>query len=145
MKKLLLILLLLSVALSACGIHTRDTIELHGYVVNDVRSVVTLYSSGEGTSSSGKNIVHLLVAFTSDSNLVPTGREVILKIQDKKGANLKPRDGIKLFCEIDVNEKVGDIYVGFELDGCRLQDPFADYEFDGFADDLDAAIRNYGK
>ena len=145
MKRLLMVLLLFGIVLSACGINMRDTIELHGYVINDVRTVVTLSSAGEGTVSSGKNIVHLLVTFSDNSNLVNVGRIVILKVEDKKGANLKPRDGIKLYCEVDVDEKVGDIYVGFELDGCRLQDPFADYEFDGYAIELERAIKSQSK
>lgn len=136
----MLMILLLALA-AGCG--PSETASLHGYVVSDADTAITLHSSGEGgTSTSGKNMVHLLVTWT-DSPRADVGRVAVVKIEDKKGANLKIRDGIKLLCKIDTGESVGGITAGFEFDDCRLIAPYADFTWDGYTDKLNAAIRRY--
>lgn len=130
---------------SACG--TTETAVLEGFVVSDASTAITLQSDPtreHSVTTEGKNMVHLLVTVT-DSARAEAGRVAIVKIEDKKGANLKVRDGIKLLCKVDTGESVGGTTAGFEFDDCRLTTPYTDFTWDGFSNELERAIERYNE
>lgn len=150
MKILLLCLVALLVASCGAdeaglqgGLNSSDVkVKFSGVVVTGASSIVTTSISGssyqvDGTGAGsistrvdGTNLPHVIVT-ESDNDKLQRGMIVIPKVDHKLGAVLIVGDEIELLCNIDDDEKVGGVLVGWELDNCYLTSPIV-----GFIKDL---------